>query len=195
MDLAQKGVQLDYTEQFVREICSLGRGDQAVLRRTVGRPISEASARAHAIFFRSLLGRPRQNEEEILFAVAGWICLWREISPSSISFADSVRLLRSKGESEIKSFDKLMSHILDLPLDGDGYLLDKIGRIMRRLSNDGLSLDFARLAKDLRYWNSDNQSVQLRWAREYYGRKLTDVDVTLVDGDSPDENDEEGELQ
>ena len=61
---------------------------------------------------------------------------------------------------------RLVSYI-DIPWSDDGFLLNKICRIVRilRSSDGGTRPDFERLADDLAHWNDPDKWVQKRWLR------------------------------
>lgn len=51
----------------------------------------------------------------------------------------------------------------------DDDLIRQLHRLIKRLHNEGIPLDYVRLLKDLRFWSSGHeQKVKVNWAKEFW---------------------------
>jgi CRISPR system Cascade subunit CasB len=167
--------------EYVKRLDSLGQGQSAALRRSAGRALREADARALAAFYASMgpNAEPQRWQWEIYFAVGCLYCMWRpEDRKNPKPFVECV--------ADLGQNDGLDAHFRAL-LDTDGHETDfltlKLYRLTRRIKANGGFPDFKRLLEDLLRWNHPDKKAQLKWAREYFGRKALDEKNEETDED------------
>ena len=66
--------------------------------------------------------------------------------------------------------NKRVVDLLDERWADDGYVLVRLANLIRmvRQKLPGVRPDFGALIDDLRWWNSDDQRVQRKWARSVF---------------------------
>ena len=156
------------SDYFFEMLDRLGTGERAALKRCVGQQLADADGKAITTFYRCLPFGTDTWQEERWFAAACLRCLWDvgagEVKPVEIVISE---LIRSKELSD--SMGHRVESLLDTPWDADGYMLTKLSRIVRLIrQKSGVRIDCAALLDDLIYWNSDNQTVQKKWARAIF---------------------------
>ncbi len=150
---------------------SLDKGERSVLRRTVGRSLSQIDVRALETAFR-VMPDDRQTElrQSAWLLALGVGSLWDAgIVHKTMGFADMLRLY--KNNQNMNGMDHLFRGLLDTRFDGeDGYLAGKIGRLARMLwANDQTVMpDVNQLLYDIDSWNDEKRTIQIRWAQRYY---------------------------
>lgn len=70
--------------------------------------------------------------------------------------------------------------------DGSGSLAWRLRRTVLLLLSRGASIDWARLAYDVSYWNHPEQFVQREWARDFYRERPLAVAVGAASRDTAD---------
>lgn len=147
----------------------LSSGEIAALRRMAGKPLSEADGSALEAMFKLLPGDAKASDHAKWMAVFSLICLWH---PEQASLAGSMAemMRRYKLKHETGGMDAKMRMMLDSRWDEDGFFVSKMARIARMLrAENRLAMpDPDRLFADLKAWNYDKRTVQIRWAEEYY---------------------------
>lgn len=157
------------SDSFFERLSRLSTGDRAALRRSAGIMLSEADGRAFSVFCRCLPAGTSRKQEDRWFAVACLRCLWGADVGDGKPFEQVVGdLIRDKKLSD--STLHRVEVLLDTAWDEDGYMLTKLARLVKLISqkSDHAFIDFPALLEDLIYWNADNQSVQRKWTRSIY---------------------------
>ncbi len=178
-------------EMILEQLKQLSKGERAALRRCAGQPLSMADGRALQALFHAMPAGTPPYEQGKWLAVLSIACLW-DVEEASVgnSMARMLRAYIQKGQQQDdadgersgtekhsegsggrkSSMDDRVQRLLDARWDEDGYLAGKLSRVARMLrANDGEKMpDMDQLFNDLKRWNSDRRSVQLRWANEYY---------------------------
>lgn len=152
-------------QTFCQRIDQLDKGSRVALKRSAGVMLSQADGKAIAAFYRCMLPSVPPTQEDKWFAVACMKCLWDpEEAPGLPAEQVIAQLVREETLSE--SMQHRVEGLLDTPWDQDGFLLVKLCRFMKLLrQKTTMTVDFSLLLDDLLRWNSDNQSVQRKWAR------------------------------
>ncbi len=154
---------MDERAAFFASLSKCTAGERATLRRHCGVPLSQADGKAWMVFYRILPRRVSESMADRWFAVACFSCLWKPEEKAK-PMEQVLKLLA--GESD--SMGRRLAAILDLPWDGDGFLLEKLSRILKMAKSKGYTVDCQALLQDLLYWNGEKQLVQRRWARAMY---------------------------
>ncbi len=155
--------------RFFDRLNRLGTGERAALRREAGIMLQDADGTALTVFYRCLPPAVDSWQESKWFAVACLCCLWdaaeTEGTPLEQVIAD---LIRSGVLSD--STAHRVEILLDTKWDPDGYMLTKLGRLVKliRQKSDRRAIDFCALLDDLNRWNSDSQTVQRKWAKTIF---------------------------
>ena len=156
--------------EFFAALDRLSSGERAVLRRSSGKLLQDADARAMAAFYRCHPG----ISEDRWFAAACFHCLWDAGVGSKQPLEEIIRELKKKSDS----MEHRLASLIDTAWDSDGYLLTKLSRIIKMARQQGYCVDCCALLNDLLYWNSDSQFVQRRWARTMcYENEMRDEPV------------------
>ena len=154
---------------FFDRLDRLGTGERAALRRETGTMLQDADGTALTAFYRCLPPAVDAWQESKWFAIACLRCLWdageTEGTPLEQIIAD---LVRSGDLSD--STTHRVEILLDTKWDADGYMLTKLGRLVKliRQKSDRRVIDFPALLDDLIRWNSESQTVQRKWARAIF---------------------------
>lgn len=149
---------------FMKRLDTLSTGERAVLKRSVGKMLREADARAVAAFYRCY---PVSESEERWFAAACMHCLGNDEGKTAKPLQDILSDLR-KEEALSDSMQNRLTGLLDLKWDRDGYLLTKLARMVKMVKAKGYVVDCGALLQDLLDWNNESQYVQRKWARSFY---------------------------
>lgn len=156
-------------KRFFSRIDSLRTGERAAFRRETGVMLRQAGGSAITAFYRCLsAGVPRWQEDR-WFAVACLRCLWDPGVETGKPLEQVLAgLIRADELSD--STKHRVELLLDTEWDDDGYMLIKLTRLVKliRQKSDRAQLDFASLLNDLCCWDSQNQSVQRKWARAIF---------------------------
>ena len=154
-------------KQFFERLNLLNSGERASLRREAGNMLHEADGKAMVTFFRCLPQGVDRKQEEKWFAIACLRCMWdageEGIKPLESVFAEEINNL---SDSTIHRIE----YLLDTKWDSDGYMLTKLTRLIKMIlqKTNTDSIDFSSLLDDLIWWNSENQSVQRKWAKAIF---------------------------
>jgi CRISPR system Cascade subunit CasB len=164
-------VQKSREERFVEYLEELERNEDraalAALRRSLGKSPGEA-ADAHRYV---LPFNPAIWEESAYYLVGGLFALhpqsWRrdEGDRSPTNLGASFARLGSQVDS--KSIEKRFVALLNCHEDD---LAEHLRHAISLLGSKEIPVDWVEFLKDLRNWNHPDRSVQLRWARAFWGR-------------------------
>lgn len=154
---------------FWKRLSKLSAGDRAALKRSAGIMLSDADGRAISAFYRCLPREVPQWQEDRWFAAACLRCLWDAEPEGGTPLAQIVQRMIAE-ELLSDSTRHRIEVLMDTDWDADGYMLTKLTRLVKliRQKSDRELVDCQELLEDLIYWNSENQSVQRRWARSIY---------------------------
>ena len=154
--------------RFVGELIRLGatrdkipasRAALAKLRQSVQNPIMAAPYVAP--FTQQL--NPKQ--EEAFYLVASLFALNPE-HQSRISFGEAFRYLREKSDSMEKRFNMVVAARSE-------QLPDLLRHGIRLFSGAGIALDWELLLLDIFRWDDIHNTVQRKWARDFYRNSNT----------------------
>ncbi len=155
-------------ESFLKRVDALSAGNRAALKRAAGVMLSEADGKAIAAFYRCVTPAIPQWQEDRWFAAACIKCLW-DPAEGAGEPVENVLAKLIRGSELSESWEHRIEGLLDTAWDQDGYMLTKLCRLMKMLrQKTATELDFAGLLEDLIYWNSENQSIQRKWARAIF---------------------------
>ena len=150
-------------EEFFERLQKCTTGERATLRRNCGKLLKDADGQAVVVFYRCLPRDIPQWQENQWFAAGCFSCLW-----DADQKGDPLEVIFSRLKDDSDSMEHRLAALLDLKWDKDGYLLAKLCRMIKMVKSKGETVDCERLLQDLIYWNSDNQSVQRKWAKAMY---------------------------
>ena len=150
----------DNNRSFVETLVKLcgDRGHAAALRRWWS-PATEYQA------FPSLgrlgaLGDWRRSTVAALHAVHG------QQQENGPGIGQAALLLGDRKDGE-HPYDRHFRRLLAARTPED--LQSQLHRLVKRLRNEGIALDYIRLLRDLRFWSADEgQKVKVRWAMEFW---------------------------
>ncbi|MBR3178850.1 MAG: type I-E CRISPR-associated protein Cse2/CasB [Clostridia bacterium] len=154
-------------------------GERAALRRCAGKMLSEADASAMSVFYRLLpYGTPEWKHNRF-FTIMCCSCLWKpEEQKNPRPIEDCLRIFakHQNGDGFYARIRNLMDTRWD---DADGFMAAKLTRILKQIKNADNTLypDFDGLAEDLFSWNSDERSVQRRWAETLFSINNDDIET------------------
>ncbi|MBQ1736094.1 MAG: type I-E CRISPR-associated protein Cse2/CasB [Lachnospiraceae bacterium] len=156
--------------RFFSKLNALSSGERAALRREAGKPIYEADAKAVTTFYACLPHEVPDWAENRWYAVACLRCIWDAGKTSDTPFEQVLgRLIKNK--TLTGSIKHRIDLLLDTEWDDDGYLEEKLARMVKlvRQKSERATFDFSALLDDLLHWNADKQYVQRKWAKAIYG--------------------------
>ncbi len=159
-------------KSFFENLDRLGTGERAALRRETGVMLKEAGGRALTAFYRCLPVGVAAAQEAKWFAVACLRCLWDAGKEGGRPLEQIISQMMRSGELS-DSTGHRAELLIDTRWDGDGYMLAKLSRMVKlvRQKSDRELIDFPALLEDLVFWNSENQSLQRKWARAIFGNQ------------------------
>ena len=161
----------DAQKRFFERLDRLGTGERAALRREIGIMLREADGRALTAFYRCLPAVDERQESK-WFAVACLRCLWDAGTQNEKPLEQIIAAMIKSGELS-DSTEHRVELLIDTRWDNDGYMLRKLARLVKlvRQKSERMPIDFSALLEDLFYWNSENQTVQRKWARIIFGKE------------------------
>ena len=154
---------------FFNKINRLGPGPRALLSRCAGMSITHAPTTALCVFYECLPEGVSKKDEEFYFAAACFRCMWNTGREGTAPLESIFKKLY-QDKSITKSMNKRVADLLDERWADDGYVLVRLANLIRmvRQKLPGVRPDFGALIDDLRWWNSDDQRVQRKWARSVF---------------------------
>lgn len=160
---------MEATVPFLKRISNLPKGDKVALKRAVGKHLNDVDSYTLAAFYRCLPSGIPWHQEDRWFAVACMHCLWNTHTEDCKPVEKVIADLIAAG-AMTESTQHKIEVLLDTPWDADGLLLTKLARMMKLIHqrSSGADIDFPALLEDLIYWNTNNQSVQKKWARTIF---------------------------
>ena len=93
------------------------------------------------------------------FAAGCLHCLWDANTKGRVRLVQALYQLGSEATIS-ESVGHRLESLLDLAWEGDGYMLTKLGRMIKLVQSKGIAIDCEDLLGDLIYWNADSQNVQ-----------------------------------
>jgi len=143
---------------------------RALLKRCAGRSLADSVKALGAYFaLKPEYVKPRQEERH--FAVVSLFCLWKDDERGSqLPLEECLRRVK-----ESESLDRRVMSLLDFSWDEHNDLFQaKLYRLIQLVKSraQGFSPDFARLYRDLLYWDHPDRFVQKRWARVYFSENI-----------------------
>jgi CRISPR type I-E-associated protein CasB/Cse2 len=164
---ADKSPFIQYLEDLVRR---QDRGALADLRRGLGKPPGTA-LEMHRYVVRYLPPNLSRRQEEAYYLLAALFAYWHQgkdaVAPSPPTDLGASLARMATGDNE-DSLDRrftalLKSHPEDLP--------HHLRQVMGLLKSKDVPVDWRELLKDLLNWDHEDQFVQRKWARSFWGRR------------------------
>jgi len=91
---------------------------------------------------------------------------------------------RNESGKEIHPFDTHFRRLLSCQdlgtIASPGDLPIQLHRLLKRLSREGIGLDYGELHKDLNYWANYRDNVLLRWASDFWNAPLPESQTTAA---------------
>lgn len=140
--------------------------DTQLLKKAFGRPINDDMS-TYISFLKVSGGHIFEPKEKIYFLIACMFCLYEK--PGSEGRYVSFEALLGRLYGNTDSADKDIAFLVNCRDLDDGMFLKRFVSYARRCKDQlrgGERMDFYRLLQDLKFWNSDDKKVQIRWARE-----------------------------
>lgn len=178
---------------FVDRLEALSSGDRAVLKRNAGNLLTESRGGAMAVFYRVLPFGIHPNEEELWFIVATSRFLNRYkieaiIENSNKDFGWTLIEINKAYKSD--SFDMRVRGLLDCRWnEGDGALAYRLRQMVKLADGKSIPVDWRCLLHDLLNWEHPERWVQKKWARSYFGSRLSQESIV----ENTNENEESKE--
>lgn len=158
-------------ERFVAHLVSLAdkdRGALAALRRGLGRAPGEV-AQMHPHVVPWMPGKIGADGERAYYLVASLFALhpvnWRGAAERK-SFGASLEMYAR--QTEAASTETRVIALLNSPSED---LPDRLRHAVSLLKSKDIPVDWARLLKDLRYWESEERWVQRAWAKDFWSSR------------------------
>ena len=156
-------------KRFFEALDALPSGDRVALKRAAGSMLEDANGRAIRIFYQCLPHAVAQWQESRWFAAGCLHCLWDANTKGRVRLVQALYQLGLDANIS-ESMGHRLENLLDLTWERDGYMLTKLGRLIKLVRSKAIAIDCEDLLRDLIYWNSDSQRVQRKWARGLYGK-------------------------
>lgn len=156
----------DKIRQFLENLQKLSKEERAVLKKGLGRTLSNADAGALFIFYKALPTGIDPTDEEAYFLVGTSNCFWKDTNTQVKNLMHCLRDVKN----ESGGMDRRIIALLDTEWnEHDGFFINKLSRLLRLISLKGYTLDFRALLNDLLQWKHHNRIIQRGWARTYFG--------------------------
>ncbi|MCL6622969.1 MAG: type I-E CRISPR-associated protein Cse2/CasB [Syntrophobacterales bacterium] len=181
----EKSSFIRYLEDLVR---NQDRGALAALRRGLGKPPGTALD-MHRYVVSYLPPKLTWMQEEAYFLLAALFAYWHQGKdlvapnpPANLGASLAQMATRENEDSLDRRFTALLkSHREDLP--------HHLRQVVGLLKSNEVPVDWQQLLKDLLNWDHENQFVQRKWARSFWGRRATAA--TLPESETQNELNEE----
>ena len=149
------------------QLARLTTGERTALKRAAGTLGFDASAR-RAFYRADICGEASWEDQR--YAAMCMACLWNEQDgPTILPMEVCLKNMCWVNAELQEGFARKVDALLETRWERDDYLIGKILNVVRMMRQKGeFRPDFEKLAKDLRYWNSENRSVQRTWLRTIY---------------------------
>ena len=171
----------DFQTIFVKRLYKLDAGERARLKRNAGTAM-EKSHNVMGLFYKKLLydRTLRDYQENTYFLVATLFALEKKLkknqegdeekmSKRPDNFGKSLGKIRwranAKKENSAKGLDTRFERLLDADEQQLPYYMR---REILFLFNNGGSVDWVMLLKDLLNWHHPNRYIRRKWARDYF---------------------------
>jgi CRISPR system Cascade subunit CasB len=106
------------------------------------------------------------TQRQSVYLVAGlWALGARSDFGSPVPLAEACRTLARRDGSSA-GIERRMTQLLDSDSD---ELVWRLRQLLALLNSTGAAVDWPQLLDDLLAWNRESKSVQLRWARAFWG--------------------------
>jgi len=153
-------------KEYLKNLEKLGNGEKAALKRSIGQTLSNADGNALSAFYKAMPYDSYAKQENAFFLIGTFVCYWKDIDDSKLSFVECLRKIRDESDS----LDRKVIALLDTDFsEQEDYFVGKLSRLIRMIKQKGYKPDFNELLNDLLLWNLENRSIQRKWARAYFG--------------------------
>lgn len=143
------------------------RGALAHLRRGLGKRPGEASEMFR--YIGRFLGERRNDaNDRAIFLTSALFAFYNDAPGNAGNLGSSLR--RMDAASQNDSLEKRFVALLDAEGDDLHYHLRQMIALVRA---DNAPVNWGRLYKDIRNWDSDSRYVQTAWARSFWGSAET----------------------
>ena len=116
--------------------------------------------------------------EERAFLVASLFALHPEPAPEGRSMGNVFAGIHRVQNTE--SIEKRFVRLLEADIEDVGHHLRQAVTLAK---SKHIAVDYHSLIHDLKYWNHDEQFVQLRWARDFWGTNRDENGDNTLKGD------------
>lgn len=167
--------------ELAGRLSRLSRKELAILKNNVGKPFTEADARALAVFYRILPSDALQYDTDctvgmwfqaICIAAAGTSLEDRDGRLTTLPEALHLIALDDTGEQELEDsrIARRAANALDAWWGEDGATARLVYNLVRLAVQDGYKLDYAALINDIVRWNDENHPVTREWVPCIFGK-------------------------
>ena len=141
----------------------LSTGDKCILKRSLGKRLSESPSHAGRIFY-SHFGNADCVDDSV-FLCACIFCAQEK--QSNKTFQEQWRSF-SKTDDYTDSMDNRILKLLDMEMRNNNDFYRCLAKLVILLNNKGYYINCEALANDLKFWNANNKSIQRKWLRTIY---------------------------
>ena len=161
-------------DRFIRYLKGLEkRQDRAALanlRRGLGKS-PKSVMEMYPYLGQFLYNDSKHDYETAVFIVAALFAYYPDAPGNAGNLGDSVRQL--KGDSDSKSIEKRFVALLNAEAEDLPYYLRQMIGLLKS-DQKPIAVNWNRLFKDVKNWNSDKRYVQTAWARSFWGNFSSD---------------------
>lgn len=120
------------------------------------------------------------KDEERAFLVASLFALHPDPAPEGRSMGDVFAGIQRVQKTD--SIEKRFVRLLEADIDDIGQHLRQAISLAK---SKQIAVDYHSLMHDLKYWGHDKRFVQLRWAKDFWGKKTDEDSNSIQKGDNP----------
>ncbi len=156
-------------DRFIDRLETLDAGGRARLKRNAGRTLNEARD-VYQVFFSMLpYEMPLWDQEDYFLIATLYAVGTRRENPrlrnTPRSVGASLRRIRGDNDDRRTSLDKRFQTLLEADRE---QLPFRLRQIVSLLAANEIAIDWARLLRDVQFWEKGEGKVQRRWAEHYY---------------------------
>lgn len=153
------------THLFFDRLNKLDAGDRARLKRSAGKPLSEARD-SLGLFYRLLPPGVYPGQEELYFLIATLYPL--ADAGTNGNLGDALR--RAAADHNTKGVNRRIEILLDADAS---QLAFRLRQAIRFLKSNEVSVNWPQLLEDVLRWNHPTRYVQKEWARAYFVERIS----------------------
>lgn len=161
---------IDEIAQYMQAIDLLGVGDRTALMRAAGSQMQD-SPRARTVCYSVLPYTVPDRQIQRWFAAGCLKCVSDKVGGPPVPLPVILNSMRKQEAWSGYLKDRTVQLLETRWSDQDGFLLTKLTRFVKMLSQKGYRVDCGALLQDLIDWNCSSQIAQERWIRTIYRDK------------------------